>query len=144
MQKVSNVDDDTLVSLFIAGLQKDIKQELLTTRPASLNEAFAIAQRIAARNRAVAASPITRPTWADRDPRPRQTNTPALTTTAPPKAATDNNRKPCPVVRLTAAERTDRAHRNLCYYCPEKYTLEHVCNGKFYALIGVEDDEEVP
>ncbi|KAG6430634.1 hypothetical protein SASPL_108706 [Salvia splendens] len=32
----------------------------------------------------------------------------------------------------------------LCYYCPEKYTGEHVCNRKFYALIGVDDDEEVP
>ncbi|KAG6430462.1 hypothetical protein SASPL_108530 [Salvia splendens] len=48
MQKAPQVGDETLMSLFIAGLQDPFKQELLTRRPVSLNEAFALAQQLAA------------------------------------------------------------------------------------------------
>ena len=48
LQKAAHVGDSTLTSLFIAGLIPSIKQELLTRRPATLQDAFALAQQLAA------------------------------------------------------------------------------------------------
>ncbi|KAG6382962.1 hypothetical protein SASPL_157305 [Salvia splendens] len=49
-----------------------------------------------------------------------------------------------PIIKVSAAERADRARRGLCYWCPEKYTREHVCSKKFYALMGEDDEEDAP
>ena len=144
MQKASNVGEETLTSLFIAGLQDSLKLELLTKRPASLNEAFALAQQLAACQRLVnprSAQP--RQTWNDRDSKPRPNQTPALTIQQPRPAAAGPHPKPgIPIVKISAAERAERARKNLCYWCPEKYTREHVCSKKFYALMGVDDEDD--
>lgn len=64
MQKTANVGEENLISLFIAGLQEPMKHELLTRRPATLEETFILAQRSAAK-------PATRPPWTGRDNRPQ-------------------------------------------------------------------------
>ncbi|KAG6424340.1 hypothetical protein SASPL_114757 [Salvia splendens] len=71
LRKVSNVGDDTLTSIYIAGLTPSLKHKLLTRRPSSLSDAIALAQQLAA-YLAVSAPPITpssRPPWQRRDQR---------------------------------------------------------------------------
>ncbi|KAG6430816.1 hypothetical protein SASPL_108889 [Salvia splendens] len=158
MQKTTEVGSDTLISLFIAGLHDSIKQELLTNRPPSLDAAFALAQRLAACQSlpsAMAASP--RPSWHNRDNRPK--TTPALVVTNPPKTATTPQPRPeqntgpiggfnnklrpnYPVIRVSAAERAEKTRRGECWWCPEQYSREHVCSKKFYALMGADDEDD--
>ncbi|KAG6397594.1 hypothetical protein SASPL_143763 [Salvia splendens] len=84
MQKAPQVGDETLTSLFITGLQDPFKQELLTRRPVSLNEAFALAQQLAAsRNLSTTTTATPKIYWETRDNRPAR-QIPALTT-APPR-----------------------------------------------------------
>ncbi|KAG6389382.1 hypothetical protein SASPL_150850 [Salvia splendens] len=86
MQNAPQLGDDTLMSLFIAGLQDSFKHELLTKRPVSLNEAFALAQQLAAYHKLSAPPTVQhKPQWGDRDSRQRQP--PALTTAPPPRPA---------------------------------------------------------
>ncbi|KAG6424649.1 hypothetical protein SASPL_115067 [Salvia splendens] len=47
LQKVKHVGEETLTSIFIAGLRPSLKHELLTRRPATLQDAFALAQQLA-------------------------------------------------------------------------------------------------
>ena len=54
----------------------------------------------------------------------------------------DNQPRDYSIIRISAAEKADRTRRNLCWYWPEKFTREHVCCKKFYALIGEDSDEE--
>ncbi|KAG6415867.1 hypothetical protein SASPL_123286 [Salvia splendens] len=48
LRKVTHVGDDPLTSLFVAGLSASLKHELLIHRPASLSDAIALAQQLAA------------------------------------------------------------------------------------------------
>ncbi|XP_047954027.1 uncharacterized protein LOC125200430, partial [Salvia hispanica] len=144
MQRLSNVSDDTLMSLFIAGLRDPIKKDLLTRRPSSLNEAFALAQQVAACQILLTGAPPTpKSSLQDRETRQRNFSSGLSTTVqhrqgqAPP----GQNRPPYPIIKVSAAKRAEKQRKNECYYCPEKYTRDHVCSKKFYALIG-EDDEE--
>lgn len=151
MQKAPQVGDETLTSLFIAGLQDPFKQELLTRRPVSLNEAFALAQQLAAgRNLSTTTTAAPKTNWETRDNRLAR-QIPALTT-APPRnphprvtegQPNQQRRNGIPVKRISAAERRERTRQGLCWYCPEKYTREHMCSEVFYALMGANDEDDI-
>ncbi|XP_042035274.1 uncharacterized protein LOC121781613 [Salvia splendens] len=66
LQRVTDVGDSTLTSLFVAGLKPALKQELLTRRPATLQDAFALAQQLAICQ--AVASPVfsPKPSWQNR------------------------------------------------------------------------------
>ncbi|XP_042037749.1 uncharacterized protein LOC121783641 [Salvia splendens] len=154
-QNAPQLGDDTLMSLFIAGLQDSFKHELLTKRPVSLNEAFALAQQLAA-NHKLSAPPTVqhKPQWGDGDSRQRQP--PTLTTAPPPRPAQmpqgrstgtqpdQPRRNGIPVRRISAADRRERTRQGLCWYCPEKYTRDHMCSEVFYALMGRDDEDDQP
>ncbi|XP_047965871.1 uncharacterized protein LOC125210353 [Salvia hispanica] len=147
LQKVSHVGDATLTSLFIAGLNAPIKQELLTHRPNTLQEAFALAQQLAACHTMTTAgsSPAQqRSTWSGRSGRSSHNTAPAGKHVQPSPRPNKEGQPPTdlPIVKISAAEREDRTKRGLCWYCPEKYSRSHVCNTRFYALMGVDDDED--
>lgn len=65
--KLSNVGDDTLTSLFIAGLASSLRHELLTRRPSSLCDAMARAQQLAACRPTAPAQPPGRAQWQRRE-----------------------------------------------------------------------------
>ncbi|KAG6391199.1 hypothetical protein SASPL_148952 [Salvia splendens] len=155
LRKVSHVGDDTLTSLFIAGLSSSLKHELLIRRPASLSDAIALAQQLAACHVAsnTGQSPRARSTWHPRDSRQQQRTTnpapkPADTTRLPSSQPRQQRESSVPtdypVVRVSAAERADRTKRGLCWYCPEPYSRSHVCSKKFYALMGDDDESDNP
>ncbi|KAG6427601.1 hypothetical protein SASPL_111847 [Salvia splendens] len=141
IQKTSHVGDATLTSLFIAGLSPSIKQEMLARRPATLQDAFALAKQLASCQTAAgkASSFPPKPSW-----QPRETTSPQTRTTTATTSMVKGGKPPTdyPVVRLSDAERADRARRGLCYWCPEKYSRAHVCAKKFYALIGEDEDDD--
>ena len=145
MQKTVDVGETTLISLFITGLQEPMKHELLTKRPETLEETFVLAQRSAACHRLSAQPPAARnPSWTGRETRPRQQQPPLSVSQPQRNNQASQPRSNIPVVRISAAERAERTRLKLCWWCPEKYTPEHVCNKKFYALIGAEDEDDVP
>lgn len=154
LQKAPQVGDATLTSLFIAGLNPSLKQELLTRRPATLQEAFALTQQLAACHALTAPTPqtnVNRSSWSGRSSRTTFTTTQnssadhASPTTGSPTAKPNREGRPptnLPVVRISAAERADRTRKGLCWYCPEKYSRSHVCSTKFYALMGTDDEDD--
>ncbi|KAG6409313.1 hypothetical protein SASPL_127350 [Salvia splendens] len=123
--------------------------------PASLSDAIALAQQLAACRTATAQTtpPSSRPVWSNRDQRQSFRATSQTTKVHEQPKPQPNVRagayppegqpRDYPIVRVSAAERAERTSRGLCWYCPAKYTREHVCSKKFYALIGEdsEDDE---
>lgn len=60
----------------------------------------------------------------------------------PGRQQRENTTRDYPLVCISAAERADRTARNLCWYCPEKYSREHVCAKKFYVLMGEDSEDE--
>ncbi|KAG6436208.1 hypothetical protein SASPL_101093 [Salvia splendens] len=145
MQKTTEVGEPTMISLFIAGLKDPMKHELLTNQPSTLEETFALAQRIAACHRLSTPSTTSHDSsWMPRETRPRQHTQSALTTPAPPRQNQSARPRPnIPVVRISAADRAERTRLGLCWWCSEKYSREHVCNKKFYALMGVDDEDDI-
>ncbi|KAG6417851.1 hypothetical protein SASPL_120046 [Salvia splendens] len=143
LEKVSNVGEETLTSLFIAGLQDSVQQELLTRRPPSLNETFALAQQLAACQN-ITTSRVSQPrsNWSGQENRSKPA-APALVVQQQ-RPPTPQLKSGVPIIKVSAAERADRARRGLCYWCLEKYTREHVCSKKFYALMGEDDEEDAP
>lgn len=138
--------DDTLTSLFIAGLVPALKHELLTRRPSSQTDAMALAQQLAASRPVSAATAVapSRSQWQRRDQCPQpaaSAGDPKLSegpkqVAPPPRPPREGPNRDYPLIRISAAERADRTVRNLCWYCPEKYSREHIFSKIFYVLMG--------
>ncbi|KAG6430989.1 hypothetical protein SASPL_109064 [Salvia splendens] len=154
LRKVTHVGDDTLTSLFVAGLSAPLKHELLIRRPASLSDAISLAQQLAACHTAshTSQSSGSRSAWQPRDgkkyqkpqsPSPKQPDPIRLPNPYQKQQREAQAPSDYHVVRVSAAERADRTKRGLCWYCPEPYSRSHVCSKKFYALMG-EDEEGDP
>ncbi|KAG6422036.1 hypothetical protein SASPL_118597 [Salvia splendens] len=154
LRKVTHVGDDTLTSLFVAGLSAPLKHELLIRRPASLSDAISLAQQLAACHTAshTSQSSGSRSAWQHRNgkqyqkpqsPSPKQPDLVRLPNPYQKQQREAQAPSDYPVVRVSAAERADRTKRGLCWYCPEPYSRSHVCSKKFYALMG-EDEEGDP
>ncbi|KAG6385348.1 hypothetical protein SASPL_154181 [Salvia splendens] len=152
MQKTENVGEENLISLFIPGLQEPMNHELLTRRPATLAETFILAQRSAACHKlTMAAKPATRPPWTGRDNRPRPSSSHISQAATGPPGPGSQQRQPAhgqpregvPLLHISKAERDEGTRRGLCWHFPEKYTREHVCTTKYYALFADEDVDDI-
>ncbi|KAG6417345.1 hypothetical protein SASPL_119499 [Salvia splendens] len=112
LQRVTDVGDSTLTSLFIVGLKPALKQELLRRRPATLQDAFALAQQLAVCQ--AAASPVfsPKPSWQSRGNRTVQQPDPNAKKDIQPDQKQVREGQP-----------------------PRDYPV------KFYALMGVDDDD---
>ncbi|KAG6430626.1 hypothetical protein SASPL_108698 [Salvia splendens] len=140
LQKVKHVGDETLTSLFIAGLKPSIRHELLTRRTASLQDAFALAQRIAACQLTVNQAASPRPAWSSKtSTAATQTRDNQLQHRTPREGQPPSD---YPIVRVSSAERAERTKKGQCWYCPEPYSRTHVCSKKFYAFIGADDEDD--
>ncbi|KAG6420708.1 hypothetical protein SASPL_117245 [Salvia splendens] len=111
---------------------------------ATLQDAFALAQQLAVCQ--AAASPVfsPKPAWQNRGSRTVQPPDPNAKQDSQPDQKQVREGQPprdYPAVRISAAERAERTRLNLCWWCPEKYSRSHVCAKKFYALMGVDDDD---
>ncbi|KAL1533371.1 hypothetical protein AAHA92_33261 [Salvia divinorum] len=146
LNKVSNQSDETLISLFVSGLKQPIQKELTIRRPASLQEAFALARQHALTLPEPQPSPRA---WTSRDNRngPAQqtgqnNSTPGRLDHQPTRTNGTTNTANLPVVRVSPTERAERTRRGVCWYCEEPWTRTHVCNKRFLALMGDDDEPD--
>ncbi|XP_019157662.1 PREDICTED: uncharacterized protein LOC109154292 [Ipomoea nil] len=153
LNKVTGISEEMLISMFIAGLKPYLEQELLLAKPATLEEAFALAKMFAGKHELLQQPNRPRQQWIS-TPTPlasRQqqvlTNLVSssghmLTQPRPLSTASQNPPLPnIPIRHLSAAEMRDKRNRGLCYKCNQKWSVNHHCNCKFLMLLGVNDDE---
>ncbi|XP_042023062.1 uncharacterized protein LOC121770393 [Salvia splendens] len=151
LNRVHGVPEAKLYTLFVAGLKADIRERLTLHRPTSLAAAMALALEIAdTQSDRINPQPVTtfqRRQWSGRDIRP--TVTPLGTHQPSPMAAvtsTTTGQKnlprepPCqPLIRVSQAERSERSRLGLCWHCPEKWVIGHVCKQRI--LCYADEDE---
>ncbi|KAG6392496.1 hypothetical protein SASPL_146718 [Salvia splendens] len=120
LRKVTHVGDDTLTSLFVAGLSTPLKHELLIRRPASLRDAISLAQQLAACHTAshTSQSSGSRSAWQTRDGKQYQ------------KPQSPSPKQPDPIRLPNPYQRQQREAQPLSDYPVVR----------FYALMG--EDEE--
>ncbi|VFQ71975.1 unnamed protein product, partial [Cuscuta campestris] len=150
MNKVEGVSEDTLISVFISGLKDPIRRELRVNRPTTLNGAFALARETSAKYDELQ-TPIRR-NWAPQGHRPNTANpsaqtaaiTPYVPPTKTPLLATPKGIPARPIRRISPAEKSEKDAKGECYFCPEKWSRGHCCNGRYLLLVtseGEADDE---
>lgn len=151
MNKISGVTDGTLISIFISGLKDPVRRELRVNRPSTLNEAFALAHENAAKyeelqipNRKNWAPNYAKPTSnsGHTNPSPTKANTPYVPPSKEPLLATPKGIPTRPVKRISPIEKAEKDARGECYFCPEKWSRGHRCNGQYYLLVANEEEEE--
>ncbi|VFQ63645.1 unnamed protein product [Cuscuta campestris] len=145
LNKVSGVPEETLISMFVAGLKQPVQREVNLRNPATLQSAFALARELAACHQEAAAafgSPGRR-SWPNRPPPPTAAAgilpTPTPGVRPPPTEVRQPDRSSTstlPVVVVSAAEKAERSKKGLCWYCNEKWDRSHNCRRRFLALMG--------
>ncbi|KAL1157177.1 hypothetical protein V6Z11_A08G138900 [Gossypium hirsutum] len=148
-ESLSNLTTDLppsfFVDYFISGLRADIKNEVLSFRPTTLNHAISLARLQEAK------LSETRKLLLKQIPYPKSF-TPGLlpNPSIPLKHTPDQSKSPIPPAarRLTQAEAQHRRELNLCFYCDEKYVRGHKCNKPQLFLLDdtypSDDDKQSP
>ncbi|TYH32064.1 hypothetical protein ES288_A01G221700v1 [Gossypium darwinii] len=148
-ESLSNLTTDLppsfFVDCFISGLRADIKNEVLSFRPTTLNHAISLARLQEAK------LSETRKLLLKQIPYPKSF-TPGLlpNPSIPLKHTPDQSKSPIPPAarRLTQAEAQRRRELNLCFYCDEKYVRGHKCNKPQLFLLDdtypSDDDKQSP
>ncbi|XP_042032226.1 uncharacterized protein LOC121778901 [Salvia splendens] len=152
LNRVHGVPESELFTLFVAGLKPDIQERVKLHRPESLAAAMALilewTEEIHDRGAHAAFSTVPRRAWQNRDGR-GQSSTSAAPTSASVTTAVGqttgsvgrSGERPRPgMIRVSQAEKAERARQGLCYYCPEKWIVGHVCKQRL--LCYAEEDDE--
>ncbi|XP_071712436.1 uncharacterized protein [Rutidosis leptorrhynchoides] len=149
------VSEKHAISLFLAGLMKEIELSVRMFKPRTLEDAYCLAKLqedtiAVSKRRSTPLLSTPRSTFIAKN----NTYTPAMTNTVsqptannqlalpitPYNAATKNGSK-----RLTQKEIEEKRAKHLCFYCDEKYSTSHKCSGQLYTLevVGSEVIEEI-
>jgi hypothetical protein len=125
------------MNLFTTGLGEPMTSDVKMQRPVDLQFAMSLAQAFEHR------ASITTPTATTRyPPRLRQTYAgttasaaPATSSTTPVPAASGSASSPAATTRsrfcrLSPDEMADKRKKGGCYFCPEKFSLDHKCASK--------------
>ncbi|XP_042051252.1 uncharacterized protein LOC121796474 [Salvia splendens] len=147
LNRVRGVPESTLVPIYVEGLQQPVKNQVKHQYPSSVASAMALAVEYdGCIDRPTPSPGFQRRQWIPREQRLTTGSTPGAqpdtSSTARPNQLKSSPYSRLPVIRLSAAEKADRTKKNLCWYCPEKYTPSHVCNKTFLAYMGVDEDSE--
>ncbi|XP_042005724.1 uncharacterized protein LOC121754429 [Salvia splendens] len=158
LNRVQGVPERQLFTLFVGGLKPDMQERLRLHRPSSLAAAMALALELADTHYDHQQPQQTsRRPWQPREMRNQPT--PSPTQPPPPNAGgqpqqTGPGRVPnpprTPQIRVSQAEKAERAKLGLCYFCPDKWVVGHVCKQRLLCYaddpIDVEDEdlEHVP
>jgi len=150
LARCADVTEPQQIAIFTAGLQQPLSTDVELQKPATLEDAMALARAFERRQQVsteLAATGSRAPSRASQRPlaaSSRSTSTPSATmassATAPPKAPspTDGRFK-----RLSPDEMAQRRLEGLCFNCPEKFSREHakVCSGKGIYYLELGDDD---
>ncbi|XP_041999974.1 uncharacterized protein LOC121749469 [Salvia splendens] len=139
--------------LFVAGLTTDMQEHLQLHRLSSLAAAMALslelADTLADRNLPQTSAGFQRKLWQGREN--RMTTSP--TGTQPPtnpgsgaglsssQAQRGKDQPRLPLIRVSQAEKSERSRLGLCWHCPDKWVLGHVCK---HRLLCYWDEDGTP
>ncbi|XP_042035243.1 uncharacterized protein LOC121781586 [Salvia splendens] len=151
LNRVQGVPEAKLFTLFVAGLKPEMQERLTLHRPTSLAAAMALALEISDTHSERASqhlsSTFQRRQWNGRENRPSAGplgSQPPSTTAAgvspaqvQPQRQKDQPRHP--LIRVSQAERSERSRLGLCWHCPEKWVIGHVCKQRM--LCYADEDE---
>lgn len=126
------------MSNFISGLKPNIRREVQALQPQTLSQAAALAK-------------LQEDKLLDQRRHLRQCP-PFLLSFGPPLLPTPPSRSqptlPNPpkthYKKLTHEEMLTRREKGLCYNCDEKFSQGHKCKGRFFLLVAIDDDDDVP
>ncbi|XP_042035404.1 uncharacterized protein LOC121781782 [Salvia splendens] len=151
LNRVKGVPESDLFTLFVVGLKPDLRERLELHRPQSLAAAMALALELSDTMAERIPQPSTgaRRSWLNRDARGPTVSAPLPQPSPTPGAPAHpqgGSGRPAvqlrsPMVRVSQAEKVDRARLGLCYYCPDKWVMGHVCKQRL--LCYAEEDGDV-
>ncbi|XP_042008927.1 uncharacterized protein LOC121757445 [Salvia splendens] len=151
LNRVQGVPEVKLFTLYVAGLKPDMQERVTLRQPRSLAAAMALSLELADsqpdRSLGQYPSGFQRRTWQGRD------NRPSANPLGPqPPAAQGARQGPLgepqqrvkeqtrgPTIRVSQAEKSERSRLGLCWHCPEKWVIGHVCKQRMLCYADEED-----
>lgn len=132
---------------FLSGLKPEIQHDVIAQTPTSLSRAFALAKLFEDKYFPTPPKPLANPAskpyhFPSPGPNTRNQPNPPLLPTPNTKNLTQMSR-PNPIKNITRAEIQLRRENGLCYYCDDKFSMNHKCPNCHYLLLQVEEDEEI-
>ena len=130
-----------ILESFIGGLKEDVKPFVRAFKPKSISEAIRYARlqesQLKANTSKTSLKPFSQPTIKAQQ-KDHQTNyhKPPLLPTPQPKYTTKHTQKSLP--HIPADVRAQKIAQGLCYYCDEKFDINHKCKFKEPQLFTVE------
>ncbi|XP_042016453.1 uncharacterized protein LOC121764507 [Salvia splendens] len=144
LNRVTDLSESSLIPIFIQGLKQPLQEKIELQNPVSLAEAMALALRLAATQdeRPHQPSPYPRRQWSGKEQRapPIPGSTPISGPQPQELQGRDADKARVYPIRVSNAEKSERARRGLCYHCPEKWVAGHVCKVKL--LCYMDDDAD--
>ncbi|XP_071737634.1 uncharacterized protein [Rutidosis leptorrhynchoides] len=133
------ISEKQAISIFLAGLQKEIELPVRMFRPRSLEDACCLAKL---QEDTIA---LTKKRFAPILPTPKTTPQTTITTAALPTTTTKLSLPSAPSrirKQLTQKELDEKRIKGLCFYCDQKYMPGHKCPQLYSLEILSEDDYE--
>ncbi|XP_042006094.1 uncharacterized protein LOC121754869 [Salvia splendens] len=149
LNRVRGIPEKKLFTLFVAGLRPDMQERVRLHRPPSLAAAMALSLELADSlgDRQPPQQNARRP-WQTRDGLQAGPNAgqppPPIVANQPPQANRGSAPTPSrqPLICVSQAEKAERARLGLCYFCPEKWVIGHVCKQRLLCYADKADEGE--
>ena len=145
--RAQGLSPDATLDCFISGLKTDIKRDVIAQTPSSLSRAYALARLFEDK---YSPSPVSKPLTINSTkpyhfPGPNSTpkhtpQPPILPNPKPPNPSPKSH----PVKNISRAEMQIHREKGLCYYCDDKFSINHKCPNRHYFLLQMEDDDNEP
>ncbi|XP_042065432.1 uncharacterized protein LOC121808942 [Salvia splendens] len=154
LNRVQGVPESKLFTLFVAGLTADMQERLKLHRPSSLAAAMALSLELADtqsdRNLAQSSAAFPRKLWQGCDnwisTAPTGTQPPTNTVSgaglSSGQAQRAKEQPRLPLIRVSQVEKSERSRLGLCWHCPKKWVIGHVCKQRLL-YYGDEDDAQI-
>ncbi|VFQ92985.1 unnamed protein product [Cuscuta campestris] len=139
LQHVTGASEETLISLFHAGLKQHLQHEICLLKPTSLSDSFALARELEAKHAALVTSVSQRQLLWNRS------GSRGVRAVPPTLGVPSGLGKPATglIKRLSRAEKMEKDAKGLCYNCDQKWSRDHKC-GRFLFLMGDDEDDQLP
>jgi hypothetical protein len=129
------------MNLFTAGLGEPMTSDVEMQRPNDLQAAMSLARAFERRASAVLPGNASVSTQVPYRARPTVS---ATGSTATSTQATPTNSSKSHFRRLSPEEMAEKRKRGECYFCPEKFSMDHKCAMKGVFLMELEEEDETP
>ncbi|XP_071694493.1 uncharacterized protein [Rutidosis leptorrhynchoides] len=160
-----DISEKQAISLFLAGLQKEIELPVRMFRPKTLEDAYCLAKLqedtiAATKKKFTPLLPTPRTNYGNYNSRTTPQQQSSITNpvtsglalpSVPYNANNINYKSPAPRRQLTPKEVEEKRLKGLCFYCDQKYGPGHKFSGQIYSLevlvgneLGDEEELDVP